>query len=106
MRNWFAAVSPFAQEICIHKNGEVRRCRAFIQPLSLTSPELALSPTPAGLYDGRSYLIIAPPDAFDGGGAELIECGERRFELLRWEKMGGGSHCEGIMRPKAGGCGA
>lgn len=106
MRDWFGAVSAFGQEICVCQGGEARKCRAFIQPLSLTEPERDAYPTPAGMRDGRKYLIITAPDAFDGGGRAVIRCGERSFELLRWEKMGGGSHCEGIMRAKAGGCGA
>lgn len=106
MRDWFGAVSAFGQEIRVYQRGGVKVCRAFIQPLSLTEPERDLSPTPAGGRDGRRYLIITEADAFDGGAVALVECGGRRFELLRWEAVGGGSHCEGIMRPRAGECDA
>lgn len=106
MTDWFGAVSAFAQEITVFQRGKVRKCRAFIQPVSVTGPERERLPTPAGALDERRYLIIASPDAFDGGAGGAVECGERRFELLRCEMMGGGSHWEGLLRIKAGGCDA
>lgn len=104
MSDWFGAVSAFAREITIFQRGRAGKSRAFIQPLSAVSPERAGTATPAGVCDGRRYLIIAAADAFEGGAGAVVECAGRKYELLRWEKMGGGSHCEGIMRLMAGDC--
>ncbi|MCM1150235.1 MAG: hypothetical protein NC319_09175 [Butyricicoccus sp.] len=102
MTDWFGAVSAYAREITVFQRGEVRKCRAFIQPLSVTVPERERVPTPAGAVDERRYLIIASPDSFDGGVGGEVRCGGRAYELLRCEMMGGGSHWEGVMRIKAG----
>ncbi len=106
MTDWFGAVSAYAREIAVFQRGEVRNSRAFIQPLSVTSPEHARTPAPAGAVDERRYLIIAAPDAFDGEDGGEVVCAERRYELLRCEMMGGGSHWEGLLRIKAGDCDA
>ena len=105
MTDWFGAVSAFAQIISVRQDGELRYGSAFIQPLSVTNPERELSPAPAGILDGRRYLLIAWPGAFKHGGrGAVIECGERKYEVMRCEKMGGGSHWEGLMRLLAGDC--
>ena len=105
MTDWFGAVSAFAREVSVRQGGQTRRGRAFIQPLSVTSPERAHTPTPAGVRDGRRYLIIAWPGAFaDGGPRAAVECGGRKYEVLRCEKMGGGTHWEGLMRLMEGDC--
>lgn len=105
MSGWFGAVSAFAQEISVRQNGEVRRGRAFIQPLSATYPERAASPTPAGVRDDRRYLLIAWPGAFERGGkGAVVECGGVKYEVRRCEKMGGGTHWEGLLRRRAGDC--
>lgn len=105
MTDWFGAVSAFAQDISVRQDGELRQGRAFIQPLSVTVPERELSPTPAGIRDGRRYLLIAWPGAFKRGGrGAVIECGDRKFEVQRCEIMGGGSHWEGLMKLLTGDC--
>lgn len=99
MNGWFGTVSQFAQEVSVLQNGEVRSAKAFIQPVSSTSPEHPFSPTPAGVRDDRRFLIIASPDAFSGcGHGVTVLCGDRKFQLLRCELMGGGSHWEGLLR--------
>lgn len=99
MTGWFGAVSAFAQDISVRQGGETRRGRAFIQPLSVTAPEREPVPTPAGILDGRRYLLIAWPGAFERGGrGAAVECGGVRYEVLRCEKMGGGTHWEGLLR--------
>lgn len=99
MTDWFGAVSAFAQEVCVRQHGEVRRGRAFIQPLSATAPEREKSPTPAGIREDRRYLLIAWPGAFERGGTgAAVECGGVKYEVLRCEKMGGGTHWEGLLR--------
>lgn len=106
MRDWFGAVSAFAQEITVFRRDGVRHSRAFIQPLSLTEPQGEKTPTPVGTVDERRYLIIAAPGAFDGSAGVSIECAGRRYALLRCEKMGGGSHWEGLLAPEGGACDA
>lgn len=106
MTDWFGAVSAYAREISVLQRGESRTSRAFIQPLSVTGPERERTTTPVGAVDERRYLIIAAPGAFDGGVGGEVRCGERTFELLRCELLGGGSHWEGVMRIKAGECDA
>lgn len=106
MTDWFGAVSAYAREITVLQRGTERRSRAFIQPVSVTDPERERAPTPAGAVDERRYLIIAAPEAFDGGVGGEVRCGGRTYELLRCEEMGGGSHWEGVMRIKAGECDA
>ncbi len=107
MRDIFGAVSPFARQVSVRRGEDTRRGRAFIQPLSAVSPEREKSLTPAGRREVRRYLIIAEPELLDGGSfgaGAVVECLGRRFELLRCEKMGSGSHWEGLLRP-LGGCG-
>lgn len=99
MTDWFGAVSAFAQTVSVTQDGEVRQGRAFVQPVSPISPDVPVTPTPAGVRDDRRYLIIAWPGAFvPGGRRALVGCGDKKFEVLRCELMGGGSHWEGIMR--------
>ena len=102
MTDWFGAVSAYAREIAVFQRGISRKSRAFIQPLSVTAPERERVPTPAGSVDDRRYLIIAAPDAFDGGVGGEVLCDGRTYELLRCEMMGGGSHWEGVLKIKAG----
>ncbi len=106
MTDWFGAVSSYARDVTVSQRGEVRKSRAFIQPLSVTEPERERTAAPAGCVDERRYLIIAAPDAFDGEVGGEVRCGGRTYELLRCEMMGGGSHWEGVMRIKAGECDA
>ena len=103
MKDWFGTVSAYGQEVRISRGGTSRAARAFIQAVSVTDPERAAA-TPAGLRDERRYLIIAGPGAFkiEGEGPVTIQCGSRSYEVLRFEELGGGSHCEAIMRIKAG----
>jgi len=107
LRDIFGAVSAFARDVSVRRGEEVRRGRAFIQPVSAVSPEREKSLTPAGRREVRRYLIIAEPGLLDGssfGAGAVVEYPGRRFELLRCEQMGSGSHWEGLLRP-LGGCG-
>ena len=103
MRDFFGRASTFASRVTVYENGTEREARAFIEPINPTSPEYTYRPTPMGMEDDRRYLIIAEPDAFYGTGEAEIRCGERTYQLLRCELMGGGSHWEGIMRLKGEG---
>lgn len=100
MTDVFGAVSPFARPAVIRRDGGEKPARVFIQPVSVTAPEREGLPTPAGLADERRYLIIAGPGAFEleGAGPVTVECAGRLFRLLRFEEMGGGSHCEGVLK--------
>ena len=103
MRKHFAAVAAFASEVTVREGETERRARAFIQPLSITSPDYESRATAMGLVDDRRYLLIAEPDALSGDGEAEISCGGKKYELLRCEMMGGGSHWEGLLRLKGGG---
>jgi len=102
MRELFNSAAKYAQTVTVRSAGGEKTAKAFIQPESTVSPEYEAKPTPLGLADDRRYIIIAEPGAFgNDGGAEICWNGQV-FELLRREKLGGGSHWEGIMRLKGG----
>ena len=101
MRNWFSSVSGWAQDVTVRQGGEEKHARAFIQPLSVTSPRENAAATPAGVSDERLYLLIIGPDAVSGPGGEIVS-GGRVYQVLRCEEMGGGSHWEGLLRLKGG----
>ena len=95
------AIFGFAEKVSAALGNEVWSFRAFIEPESAHSPEEG-EITPAGICDGRRYLIVAHPEAFSGteAGAQ-ISAKSGVFELIRLEKMPSG-HWEGVMRRKAG----
>ena len=101
MRNWFSSVSGWAQDVTVRQGGEEKRARAFIQPLSVTSPRENAAATPAGVSDERLYWLIIGPDAVSGPGGEIVSGGQV-YQVLRCEEMGGGSHWEGLLRLKGG----
>ena len=101
MRDYFKKVAAFAEELTIRGGDGEKTARAFIQPINSTSPEYEKRPTPMGFADDRRYLIIAELSAFEGGEILEICSGEKVYELLRRELIGG-SHWEGIMRLKGG----
>ena len=101
MNKWFSAVSSWAQDVTVRQGGEEKHARAFIQPLSVTNPQENAAATPAGVSDERLYLLIIGPEAVNGGGGEIVS-GDKVYQLLRCEEMGGGSHWEGLLRLKGG----
>ncbi len=102
MRDFFTLLKGWTNEVCITEEGQKRTSRAFIQPVSITSPEDMGTPTPAGTVDERRYLLIAEPGAIIGGRDGItVELDGKVFQILRCELMGGGSHWEGIMKRKA-----
>lgn len=104
MRELFRYLEGWTEKISLVENGAEREARAFIQPVSVTNPDYMGRPTPAGTADDRRYLLIAESAAIsEGKGGITVRLGDRSFEVLRCELMGGGSHWEGIMRLKAGG---
>lgn len=104
MRGIFAYAAPFAQSVVVTEGGASREARAFIQPVSVTDPEEPASALPCGVADDRRYLLIAAPEAIVSENEPVeIACGGRRYVLLRRERIGGGTHWEGVMRLKAGG---
>ncbi|MBQ8263454.1 MAG: hypothetical protein IJV74_03405 [Clostridia bacterium] len=102
MRDYFKMTQRYAQDVVIEEGGEKKAAKAFIQPLSISSPENEGRATPMGMADDRRYLLITAADAINTGENALISCGDRVYSLLRCELMGGGSHWEGIMKLKAG----
>lgn len=92
-----------APVVTITEGGNERQARAYIQPLSVTSPEKGYRATPMGIEDDRRYLLIAEIGALESGDDTSVSCGGRVYELLRCERLGNGSHWEGILRLKAGG---
>lgn len=103
MRNYFAAAAAFARDVTVREGTAERSAKAFVQPVSVTTPEYAAHPTVMGTVDDRRYLLIAEPDAISTGEDVEISCDGKTYRLLRCEMLGGGSHWEGIMRLKAGG---
>ena len=101
MNNWFSAVSRWARDVTVRQGGTEKNAKAFIQPLSVTSPRENAAATPAGVSDERLYLLIIGPDTVHGGGGEIVS-GGKVFQVLRCEEMGGGSHWEGLLRLKGG----
>lgn len=102
MRDFFRLLKGWTNEVSIFEEGQQRRARAFIQPVSVTDPEDMGTPTPAGTVDGRRYLLIAEPGAIAKGRDGItVELNGKLFQVLRCELMGGGSHWEGIMKRKA-----
>lgn len=101
MRDYFAAAAPFASTVIIREAGEERAAKAFVEPISVTSPEEEGRATIMGLADDRRYLLIAERAAIECGDEVELCCGDRVYELLRCE-MVGGSHWEGIMKLKGG----
>lgn len=84
--------SRFARSVLVTDGGGERGVRAFIQPVSVISPEAPL-PTAAGVADQRRWLLIMEPAEL-GGPAEIRD-GGRVYSLLRWEEVGG--HIEGLL---------
>ncbi len=103
MRDYFAAAAAYASEIVVREGGKERGAKAFIQPISISSPDYERRATAMGLADDRRYLLIAEPAALSGESGAEISCGGKCYELLRCELMGGGSHWEGLLRLKGGG---
>lgn len=104
MKGLFAFAAPYAQSVVVTEGKVSREARAFIQPLSVTDPEERGSALPCGTADDRRYLLIAAPGAILSEDEPVeIQCGGRNYCLLRREKMGGGTHWEGLLRLKAGG---
>ena len=101
MNNWFSSVSSWAREVTVRQGGEEKCARAFIQPLSVTSPRENAAATPAGVSDERLYLLIIGPGTVSGPGGEIVSGGQV-YQVLRCEEMGGGSHWEGLLRLKGG----
>ena len=101
MNNWFSAVNGWAQAVTVRQGGEEKHARAFIQPLSVTSPHEKAAATPAGVSDERLSLLIIGPEAVNGDGGEIVS-GGKVYQMLRCEEMGGGSHWEGLLRLKGG----
>ena len=90
--------SRFARSVRVTDGGGERDVRAFIQPLSVSSPE-APTPTVAGVADARRWLLIMEPAELNGP-AEIRD-GDRVYSLLRWEEING--HIEGLLCLKGGG---
>lgn len=104
MRDFFRLLRSWTNEVSITEQGCTRSARAFVQPVSISTPEYAGRPTAAGTADDRRYLLIAEPQAIETGiGPITVELDGKCYQLLRCELMGGGSHWEGIMKRKAGG---
>ena len=103
MRDIFRAAAPLAKKVTVCEAGEERGARAFIQAISVLSPEERTEALPLGTVDKRRWLLIAEPGAILSGEGPLeIHCGDRRYEVLRCERLEGG-HWEGLLRLKAGG---
>lgn len=103
MKELFSKLYGWTEAVTVTEQGQVRTARAFIQPVSVTQPEYTGKPTVAGVADDRRYLLIAEPGAITQGGRGIeVQMGDRRFEVLRCEMLGGGSHWEGIMKLKGG----
>lgn len=104
MKELFTRLYGWTEAVTVTEQGQVRTARAFIQPVSVTSPEYMGKPTVMGTADDRRYLLIAEPAAIAQGGRGIeVKLGDKTFVVLRCEKLGGGSHWEGIMKLKGGG---
>ena len=89
--------SRFARGVLLTDGSGERGIRAFIQPVSVNSPETP-APTAAGVVDQRRWLLIMEPAELNGP-AEITD-GGRVYSLLRWEEIGG--HIEGLLCLKGG----
>ena len=90
-RNPFS--SPFARSVTVTAGGETRTLRAFIQPLSLETPEVPRA-TAAGVTDPRRWLMILDAETLPNGPVTIAD-GETVYALLRRESVAG--HVEGIL---------
>ncbi len=83
--------SPLARTVTVTDSGGTYTARAFLQPLSVRTPETP-EITPAGVVDGRRWRVIAQPLSLTG--PVTFTDGSAVYRLLRWEEIGG--HLEGI----------
>lgn len=97
MRNMFS--SRFAENVTVRDAGGSRSARAFLRPVSVTSPE-APALSPAGMLDERRWRIILEPISLSG--PVTVVSGNTEYLLLRYEMIGGGDHIEGLLCRKAG----
>ena len=94
MRGVFS--SSFARSVTVTAGGESGTFRAFIQPLSLETPETPRA-TAAGVTDPRRWLLILDAAELPEGPAEVSD-GESVYALLRRETIAG--HIEGVLQRK------
>ena len=91
----------YAEKVTGELEGEKWTFRAFIEPRIYDIPRND-DVLPEGIYDGRSYLMLASFGAFVGTekGAK-VKSSSGIYEIMRLERLPSG-HWECIMRRKAG----
>ena len=99
----FGRFKPYCETLfLIDRDGE-REALGFIQPENVKNPERALEALPGGVVDKRRYILIVGAESL--AGVSRLRRGNQVFELLRWENICG-SHCEALLKLKAGGADA